>query len=525
MALSPVNIFESGAEETKGEGARLTTFVGAIAVGDLVKTTLGPKGMDKILMSADGKVTVTNDGATILKSLYLDNPAAKVLVNISKTQDDEIGDGTTSVAVLASELLREAEKLVLQKIHPQSIITGYRIAQAAAQAALEAAALDHSADPTLFRQDMLNIARTTLSSKLLTKNRDMFAEMVVSACLRLRDHDLESIQIIKKHGGTLHDSYLDEGFILSKKIGVAQPKRMENARILLCNTPMDTDKVKIFSSKVKTSSPKVIADLELAEKQKMKAKVDKILAHGCNVFINRQLIYNYPEQLFANAGVLAIEHADFEGVERLAKVTGADVVSTFDNPSGVVMGKCDLIEEIMIGEDKVIRFSGVQLGQACTIVLRGATSHILDEAERSLHDALCVVSQHRKFPKIVFGGGASECLMAKAVEDVAATTSGKVSAAVLAFATALRALPTIIADNAGLDSMDLVSQLKAAHNTGKSTYGLDIRGRCIGDMQTIGITESLHAKMAVLTSASEAAEMILRVDDVIRCAPRARQGQ
>jgi T-complex protein 1 subunit beta len=351
----------------------------------------------------------------------------------------------------------------------------------------------------------------------------MFANMVVDACARLKeDLDLENIQIIKKHGGTLGDSYLDEGFILCKKIGVGQPKRVENAKILLCNTPMDTDKVKIFSSKVKTSSPKVIADLEAAEKDKMRRKVEKIIAHGCNVFINRQLIYNYPEQIFANNHIMAIEHADFEGVERLAKVTGADVVSTFDTPESVVLGKCALIEEVLIGEDKVIRFSGTALGQACTIVLRGATNHILDEAERSLHDALCVVSQHRKNPRIVYGGGASECLMAKAVDDIAATTGGKVAMAVSAFATALRALPTAIADNAGLDSMELIASLKAAHHTGKKTMGLDVKGRCMGDMSQLGITESLRAKMAVLTSAAEAAEMILRVDDVIKCAPRKR---
>ncbi|KAM9312644.1 T-complex protein 1 subunit beta [Gastrophryne carolinensis] len=525
MSLAPVNIFKAGADEERAETARLSSFIGAIAIGDLVKSTLGPKGMDKILLSSsrDNTVTVTNDGATILKSIGIDNPAAQVLVDMSKVQDDEVGDGTTSVTVLAAELLREAELLIASKIHPQTIISGWRQATAVAREALEKAAVDHGNDDEKFRADLLNIARTTLSSKLLTHHKDHFSKLAVEAVLRLKGSgNLESIHLIKKLGGSLTESYLDEGFLLDKKIGVNQPKRIENAKILIANTAMDTDKIKVFGSRVRVDSTAKVAEIEQAEKEKMKEKVDRILKHGINCFINRQLIYNYPEQMFASAGVMAIEHADFIGVERLALVTGGEIASTFDHPELVKLGSCKLIEEVMIGEDMLIHFSGVEMGEACTIVLRGATQQILDEAERSLHDALCVLAQTVKDTRTVHGGGCSEMLMAHVVAELAVRTPGKESVAIESFAKALRMLPTIIADNAGYDSADLVSQLRAAHSEGKSTYGLDMKNGIIGDMRDLGITESYQVKRQVLLSASEAAEVILRVDNIIKAAPRKR---
>lgn len=525
VSLNPVNIFSRGAEEEKAETARLSSFVGAIAIGDLVKSTLGPKGMDKILqsMGRNNTIQVTNDGATILRSIGVDNPAAKVLVNISKVQDDEVGDGTTSVVVLACELLKEAEVLVAKRIHPQTIISGWRRATDEARKALTDFARDHGNDVAKFREDLLNIAKTTISSKILTQYKEMFAELAVNAVLRLKGSgNLDAIQIIKKLGGGLQDSYLDEGFLLDKKIGVNQPKRLENANILVANTPMDTDKIKVFGSKVKVDAISKVAELEVAEKEKMKDKVAKILKHKCNVFINRQLIYNYPEQLFADAGVMAIEHADFEGVERLALVTGGEITSTFDSPETVKLGHCDLIEEIMIGEDKLIKFSGVKMGEACTVVLRGATQQILDEAERSLHDALCVLTQTVKETKTVFGGGSAEMLMSDAVSKLAAKTPGKEAVAMEAFAKALRMLPSIMADNAGYDSAELVSELRAIHTEGKQTWGINMDEGVVADMEALGITESFLVKRQVLMSASEAAEMILRVDDIVKAAPRQR---
>ncbi|ONM30948.1 T-complex protein 1 subunit beta [Zea mays] len=501
--------------------------------------------MDKILQSTGRgrNVTVTNDGATILKSLHIDNPAAKVLVDISKVQDDEVGDGTTSVVVLAGELLKEAEKLINMKIHPMTIIAGYRMALECARDSLLKKTMDNKENTGIchhahqshdnilfhssadkFRSDLMNIAMTTLSSKILSQDKEYFAELAVDAVLRLKGStNLESIQILKKPGGSLKDSFLDEGFILDKKIGIGQPKRIENAKILVANTAMDTDKVKIYGARVRVDSMSKVADIEAAEKQKMREKVQKIIAHGINCFVNRQLIYNFPEELFADAGILAIEHADFEGIERLALVTGGEIASTFDNPESVKLGQCKVIEEIMIGEDRLIHFSGVAMGQACTIVLRGASEHVLDEAERSLHDALCVLSQTVNDTRVLFGGGWPEMVMAKEVDELARKTPGKKSHAIDAFSHALQAIPTIIADNAGLDSADLISQLRAEHHKENSTAGIDVITGTVGDMQKLGIQESFKVKQAILLSATEAAEMILRVDEIITCAPRRRE--
>merc|ERR1712142_556205 len=533
MAMNPIQVLRGGAEEEKAETARLSSFVGAIAIGDLVKSTLGPRGMDKILYAPKGQygngdpsVQVTNDGATILRSCGVDNPAAKILVELSKVQDDEVGDGTTSVTVFASELLREAEKLIDLKIHPHTIISGWKKAVAVARDALEEVAQDNGSDEEKFRNDLFNIARTTLSSKLLTQHKDFFANICVDAIMKIKSDPkatLESIQIIKKLGGAMSDSFLDEGFLLDKRPGMNQPRRVENAKILLANTAMDTDKIKVFGSRVRTNDIKSLAEIEAAEKEKMKEKVEKICAHDMNVFINRQLIYNYPEQLFGDANIMAIEHADFEGIERLALVLGAEIVSTFDNPEGAKIGTCDLIEEVMIGEDKLMRFSGVKQGQACSLVLRGATEQILDEAERSIHDALCVLTSTVKETKTVYGGGCSEMLMANAVSEAAATTPGKEAIAMESFAKALSELPVAIAENGGFDSAQLVSELRALHKQNKTTMGLDMKEGKVGDMEALGITESLSVKRQVLVSASEAAEMILRVDDIIKAAPRKRQ--
>ncbi|KAL4241271.1 TCP-1 chaperonin family protein [Abortiporus biennis] len=500
-----MNIFGAEATEEKAENARLSSFVGALALGDLVKSTLGPKGMNKILQSASsGDINVTNDGATILKSIQLDNAAAKILVNISKVQDDEVGDGTTSVCVLAAELLREAEKLIAQKIHPQTIIEGYRIASAAALKALEKAAIDNHDDPVQFRQDLFNIARTTLSSKVLSQDKNYFANLAVDAVMRLKGStDLEHIQIIKKLGGKLEDSYLDEGFILDKAIGVNCPKRLENAKILIANTSMDTDKIKVFGARLKVDSTGKLAELERAEKEKMRAKVDAIASH--------------------EKGIVTIEHADFEGVERLSLVTGGEIASTFDRPDLVKLGRCDLIEEIMIGEDKLIKFSGVAAGEACTVVLRGSTNQMVDEAERSLHDALSVLSQTVKETRVVLGGGCSEMLMSCAVEEETRKIEGKKAIAAEAFCRALRQIPVILADNAGYDSSDLVSKLRAAHYEGRADAGLDMNEGTIGSMKKLGVTESYKLKRQVVLSASEAAEMIIRVDDILRSTPRKRE--
>lgn len=437
-----------------------------------------------------------------------------------------MGDGTTSVCVLACELLREAEKLVESKVHPQVVIAGYREAAQTARQALEASAGNRAAEPESFREDLVKIARTTLSSKILAQDKEHFAQLAVNAVLRLQGStDLERISIIKKAGGRLSDSFLENGLILDKRIGMGQPRVLKNAKILVANTAMDTDKVKIFGSRFRVESPEQLAELERAERDKMRDKIEMIKRHGVNCFVNRQLIYNWPEQLLAEAGILSIEHADFEGIERIALVTGGQIASTFDHPETAVLGHCETIEEIMIGEDRLTRFSGGNASSACTIVLRGATNQLLEEAERSLHDALCVLTQTVREPRTVLGGGCAEMLMAHAVEARVPHVPGKQMLAVEAFARALRQLPTILADNGGYDSGELVARLRSLHATGFRTAGLDMYRGEVADMAELGVLESLKLKRQVLMSAAEAAEMILRVDDIIKAAPRKRTRQ
>lgn len=531
MGGTNADILKYGGMEERGEMARLNSFVGAIALADLVKTTLGPKGMDKILKSMgagpnDSKVSVTNDGATILSSIHLDNAAAKILVDISKTQDEEVGDGTTTVCVLAGELLREAEKLVEARIHPQIIIEGWRKARDAALKTLRDNTSDHRDDAEKFKEDLMNIARTTISSKLLNYEKEHFAKLAVEAVLRLKgSSNLELIQIIKKSGKSLKDSYLDEGFILEKQISFGSARVKINPKIMVANTPMDYDKIKIYGTKVQADNLEKIHEIEQAEKEKMKEKCEKIAAYKPDVFINRQLIYNYPEQLLADKGMMVIEHADFEGVERLAKSLGSQILSTFNNPSDAdnVLGFCEKVEEIMIGEDKCIKFTGCKLGESCSVVLRGSSKHLLDEAERSLHDALCVLVKTVQNSKVIYGGGNSEIGMSNAVDDLSKTIQGKQALAVEAFARALRKIPLIIAENGGYDAAEVIQNISYNLRNGDKSSGINMTDGTVGCMKELGITECFRVKEQALISACEAAEMILRVDNIITCAPRERE--
>lgn len=518
MKTAGVQLLDSSAEEERGEMARMSAFTGAMAICDLVKTTLGPKGMDKVLQSLSNTdaIQVTNDGATILQSIVIDNPAAKLIVELSKAQDSEVGDGTTSVAVLAGQLLHEAEDLVGQGIHPQTIIAGWR---KACQIAIEA--LENSAKTSSnFRNDLINVARTTLNSKVLAMERDYFAEIAVAAIERLKDPSrLDAISIVKISGSTLRTSELVDGLILKCEFGVGQPKKVENAKILIANCPMDSDKIKIHGAKIETDSPDQLAQIETAERTKMLEKCEKIGKHNPTVFVNRQLIYNLPEEYFTQHKINSIEHADFAGVERLSLITGGDIVSTFDSPDKVKLGFAKTVETVMIGEDKLLKFSGCTEPAAATIVLRGATDQILDEADRALHDALCVIAAMMTEKRTVLGAGCSEVLMAEAVDTAARRTAGKGALAMEGFARALRQIPTIIASNAGLDAPEIITRIRAAHNEGKNTYGVDILNRTASDVEALGITESFKVKRQVVISASEAAEQILRVDEIVKCAP------
>jgi T-complex protein 1 subunit beta len=521
-------IFTNGVGHFRGGSARETNYIGALAIVDMVKSTLGPKGMDKILEPIDqkGNLSVTNDGSTILKSIFVNNPAAKIMVDISKIQDDEVGDGTTSVVVLAGELLKEADRLIDQKIHPMIIIEGFREGCKLSLRQLENISFARGGNYASYRKDLINIAKTSLSSKILAHDKDHFSNLAVDAILHLRGScDLDMIHIIKKVGGTLRDSFLDEGFILDKKFGVCQPRQLKNARILVANTPMDSDKIKIYGAKVEVDSIYGISEIEAAEKMKMKAKCDKIASNGINCFVNRQLIYDYPEQVLSKKGIITIEHADFDGIDRLAKVLGGDIVSNFDDLGQTKYAYCKVIDEITIGEEQAIHFSGVELGEACTIVIRGASSHILDEASRSLHDAISVLVSSIRDPRIVYGGGFSEMQMAQVVSHASSRIIGKKSEAMQSFARALTQIPTIICDNAGLDSSEILSNLRVAHMLSPSTCrkGLDIVRGDVGDMENIGVFEALRVKHQILLSATEAAECIIRVDEIVQSVPRERK--
>lgn len=382
-----------------------------------------------------------------------------------------------------------------QRIHPQVIIQGWRLARDVARKTLIEESFDHHLNEEEFTKDLHNIAMTTLSSKLLLQDRQHFADLAVDAVLRLKGSgNLDYIKLIKKAGGTLKDSFLADGFILEKSISTGCPRRKENPKVMVANTPMDHDKIKIFGSKVRVDSMMKVAEIEEAEKMKMKKKVERILAHKPDVLINRQLIYNYPEQLLAEHGVMVIEHADFDGTERLAAVLGADILSTFDTPETAKLGTCSLIEEIMIGEDKVIKFSGCGAREACSIVLRGSGSHILDEAERSLHDALCVLVAAVKNHRVVYGGGNSEMKMSLAVDELSKSVSGKQALAIESYAKALRQIPTIIADNAGYDSAELVANLRSEIFNGKKEAGLNMFKGHVDNMKELGVTECLRVK-------------------------------
>ncbi|AFP65616.1 t-complex protein 1 beta SU (nucleomorph) [Chroomonas mesostigmatica CCMP1168] len=484
---------------------------------NFVKSTLGPKGMDKILFSKTGEIKVTNDGSTILKNAFSNSLALNIIRDICNVQDDEIGDGTTSVCCLIGELISEAEKLILLRIHPQIIIKGFRIAAKESLRIMEISSFDHSSNLGLFCSELLDVARTTLNSKIIFPFREHFGRIAVKAVLKLKGStNVNQIQIIKRRGGSLRDSFLEEGFILEKKAGLNQPKKIKDAKILIANTSMDSDKIKIYGAKIRVKTLSKLAELEVGEQKKILDKCKKIISHGINVFINRQLIYNRHERFFTEHGILTIEHADFDGIERLSLATGAEIVSTFDHPSKIKLGKCKNVEEILIGEETMIRFGGCLNGDICSIILRGSNCQILDEAERSLHDALCVLSQVIRDPRLVFGGGCIETQISVAIEKFSKKIPGKIGTVMESFSKAIQNLPKIIADNAGLDSSDIINKLRIFHEKGYSSSCFDINNGDIKKASSLGLTECFRLKNQTIISAVEAAEMIIRIDNIFR---------
>nr|UXY87730.1 T-complex protein 1 beta SU [Cryptomonas curvata] len=496
-------------------GKNLSLFYETKKVINFLKSTLGPRGMDKLLLSKSGDIKITNDGATILKNAFYNSVIKNILNNLTIAHDNEIGDGTTSICCLVGELVSEAEKLIKNQIHPQIIIEGYRLAAKQALLILNFAMFDHSKDVEQFCNDLLDMARTTLCSKIVFPVREHFARLVVEAILKLKGStDINHIKIIKKFGGSLRDSFLEEGFILESKIGSGQPKRIENARILIANTSLDSDKIKIYGAKIKVSALSKLAKLEIAEQKRILDKCKKILAHNINVFINRQLIYNRQESFFTDHGLISIEHADFEGTERLALVTGAEIVSTFDEPSKIKIGNCKIVEEIIIGDETMVRFGKCSNANACTLILRGSNQQILDEAERSIHDALCVLSQAIRDTRMVWGGGSLDTFLSVNLEKFGRNFTGKISLVIFAFSKSIQNLPRILLDNAELDSTSIISQLRTMHEKGNIKVCIDINNQTTSNADSLGLVEFFRLKTQMIISAVETVEVILRIDHI-----------
>lgn len=519
-----MNIFShnnDGTQEERGDDAIRTLRAGSELIGAILQSTLGPRGAFKV-MQGPQSVTITNDGATIMKNLVVDNPAARILINSSISQDWEEGDGTTSVAVLASLLVEEAYKL---KIHPVTIIRGYQLGLDRIKERLPELAQDAS------DSDLLNLARTTICSKVLKCDLDLFSRICVDAVKRLGDEDMSLIQIIKS-SGKLEESFLSDGFILKKDqpiddAVISAGRSAENGagphdiRVMIANTSLDSDKVKVFGAKINVSSISKLSEIEEAEKDKMRRKIDRICSLPFSVFVNRQLIYDYPFELFREKGVVAIEHADFDGVERLVKFLGGKIVSTFESLDEECLGTCTAIKNIVIGNERMIKFEK-EGKDASTIVLRGSSREVLDEAERSIHDALCVLTKIKAEKKVLYGGGATEMELALCLNDYALEFPGKESESILAFSSALQKIPMILGNNGGFDGEDAKARIRSEHFNGNATVGINMKDGSVGCMQKLGVLDSLRIKRRVITAAVEVAQMILKCDGFIKCRPRER---
>lgn len=507
-----MNVFSHqnvGTTEEKGGDAKRTILAGTNLIGDILKTTLGPKGMLKVLKGETKQLNVTNDGAFILKDLQIDSAAARILINASVGQDFEEGDGTTTVAVLTSFIIKEASKL---KIHPAKILKGLRMAQEKSEEILERIAVNAT------KEDLTYLVKTSLCSKVLKYELDKFTKICIDAIDRLDGrNDLNLIQIIKCPG-KLEDSYLDSGFILDKDVEV---KEMIDPKILIANTSLDQDKIKVFGAIISVNTVQDLAEMETIEHEKMKSKIDSICSKPFDCFINRQLIYDYPMQLLKLKNVQPIEHADFDGVERLNTVLGGKILSTFDSVEEDAFGTCKKISNVYIGNKRMVKFDGVMNG-ASTIVLFGSSKEMLDEAERSIHDALCVLLKIREEPKIVYGGGSCEMAIGVGLSKYALEVPGVESEAIMAVANAFQEIPMVLAENGGYDGTAIRANLRTKHNQKEHTYGVDIKKGDIGCMKTHSVIDSYRIKKRVIKASSEVSQMIVKCDGIVKCKPRER---
>ncbi|MEM2562583.1 MAG: thermosome subunit beta [Candidatus Bathyarchaeia archaeon] len=515
----PVLILKEGSTRSRGREAQHNNIMAARVIAEAVRSSLGPKGMDKMLVDSLGDVTITNDGKTILDEMEVEHPAAKMMVEVAKAQDKEVGDGTTSVVVFAGELLNRAEDLLNKNIHPTVIIDGYRKAADKALEVLEKIAI--GVDPQ-DRDALKKVAMTAMASKLVSENRDRLADISVEAILhvaqRIGDQfkaDLDDILVQKKHGESVADTQLIKGLVIDKEVvHPGMPKRVEKARIALLDCPLEIEKTE-FDAKINIETPEQMEAFLREEENMLRGMVEKIASVGANVVICQKGIDDMAQHFLARRGILAVRRAKKSDMEKLAKATGGRVVTNLEDLKPEDLGYAELVEERKIGEDKMVFVEGCRNLKAVAILVRGGSERIVDEAERSIHDALCVVRDVVQEPKILAGGGAPEIEVARAIREYAQSLPGREQLAAQSFADAIEVIPTALAENAGLDPIDILSELRARHERGETWAGVDVNAGKVRDMREIDVYEPLAVKRQIIKSAVEAATMILKIDDVI----------
>jgi archaeal chaperonin len=515
----PVVILKEGTERSTGRDARGSNIMAARIVSEAVKTSLGPKGMDKMLVDSFGDVTITNDGATMLKEMDVQHPAAKMMVEVSKTQDDEVGDGTTSVVILTGELLGKATELMEKKVHPIVIIDGYRQAEEEALKILEK--ISEKVDPK-DKAVLKKVSMTTMASKLVNQYSDYLSEVAVDAVLQVAEEsnggyevDLDNIKIEKKPGASLTDTRLVQGLIIDKEVvHDGMPKQVKKASIGLLNAAMEIEKTE-FDSKIAIETPEQMQAYLDQEEQMLRDMVGKVKDAGINVLLCQKGIDDMVQHFLAREGIFASRRLKKSDMEALAKATGAKVVNSVEQLSAEDAGYAELVEERKISDDKMIFVEGCKNPKAVSILIRGGTERVVDEADRSIHDALCVVKDVVQEPKIVAGGGAPEIETARLLRDFAEKLAGRERLAVVAFADALEVIPITLAENSGMDPIDAISEMQSAHAKGNKWVGVNGHLNKVADLSKIDVYEPMVVKAQAIKSATEAATLLLKIDDII----------
>ncbi len=513
---SPIYILREGSQRTAGREAQRSNIMAAKAVAGAVRTTLGPKGMDKMLVDTMGDVVITNDGVTILKEMDIEHPAAKMMVEIAKTQDTEVGDGTTTAVVLAGELLKQAEELLEQEIHPTVIAAGYRAAAEKSMEILQTLAVK----VTVKDEDLLRkIAITAMTGKGSQAARDDLATIAVNAIKAVVDEDgsvdTDNITVEKKVGGSIGDSVLISGVVIDKdRLHPSMPKKVTNAKIALLNAAVEIEKTEV-DAKIQITSPDQLQAFLDQEETMLKGMVDKIAASGANVLFVQKGIDDLAQHYLAKAGIYTVRRVKKSDMEKLARATGARVVTSLHEISKEDLGKAGLVEERKVSDEKMTFVEECHNPKSVSIILRGGTEHVVDELDRAMEDALRVVGVAVEDKMLVAGGGAPEVELALRLRAYASTVGGREQLAIESFADAMEIIPKTLAENAGLDQIDTLVSLRSQHEKGVKTAGLDMDTGKPVDMLKLGVVEPLRVKTQAINSAAEAAVMILRIDDVI----------